>query len=158
MSKSAHKRYAERVSITLGGVFLGLYIHAWAPSISHWLYLIAAAVLIFAPLCSGIVGLLRRLVTGAQPERVSAWVFLVLFFVGVPVALWMLESTRPPVIWVHPTMTLDEQRRTRATCENQALEAVPIGEGAATRIMQRNRYRNNCLVSEGFLRLQLPSD
>ena len=64
---------------------------------------------------------------------------------------WLSDRpNRPSMVWVHPILTPDEQKKVAAECRMRAEEAIG---GGLSKNYGRTRYANDCLISEGCERV-----
>ena len=85
-----------------------------------------------------------------QPEAIGAMVKVAIFLCtasGIAYAITTCALDRADMVWVHPTLSAEEQARAGAECRMRAQESI---QGGGIRDGARSRYIRDCLISKGF--------
>ena len=79
---------------------------------------------------------------------------------GIIYYSFIVREPPPKMVWVHPTMTLDEQKKVKAECRIDAYRALGAGTGkvADPNPIHRYRYVSACLTANGFKLKQADDD
>ena len=65
-------------------------------------------------------------------------------------------TEEPDIVWTHPHLSGEEQRKTAAECTMLAHEAIPHSNIAAA--MEKGQYLEACLLSRGFVQSGVDTD
>ena len=91
-----------------------------------------------------------------QPEvlgTVMKIAVFVCFLGGLAYGITTCVLSRVDMVWVHPTLLAAEQERTKAECRMRAAEEI---QGGAIKDMDRLKYKQDCLLTEGFRWVEEP--
>ena len=68
--------------------------------------------------------------------------------IAVGAGLIVME-VRSAMIWVHPTLSLNDQEQAKAECEMQSLAAI-AGRSSLLSAISQDKYAKACLTAKGF--------
>ena len=66
---------------------------------------------------------------------------------GVAYGITTCVNNQAEMVWVHPTLSVEEQAQAGADCRMRAQEAI---QGGGIRDGARSRYTRDCLIAAGF--------